>query len=509
MNIKLDRSNFFSYYAFKPRDPELSAPDRRIALLGTILLGLTLGIGHLFCRLFLYDPKKIPLTANKTGKAFQSKMGDTPAQVEEMAEKPVIQPTPSTYKGLGKIEIPKEDPLQKELHFLFPYDYQQEVNPEEKKAFDEYVKLPPDQRKKREVDFSTTYLSTWREWTDVQKQWCCSSISANKEALLSGIKKRIQVRIDDLNQKVQFEKRVNQLKIESVLQMGDLEAPWEQSAIKIAFLSNDEVSALTMEEINAFSPRQIEMLKGKLRQLEPKQNALLPSDVDKLSILELRGLSQESLNKNWDKIPVFALQFLTEEQRKNADFTGISSKQFKALFPLTDYGSPAYWDDIKNLQSLKKEQLYQCWNHLQPPHIGHISKEQLRQLDFASHPLSQDQFDELFPPWVPSLVYEQSQPKSRIRDLSNAQVLQLKNFMDGWRLYTLSDDQLKEIDLETLFEGLSTEEKTKRLKGLFFVSHKEALDYEAKREKARKRKDLLNEKSKEVVMSYLGIEYFG
>lgn len=54
-NLTLD--NFFHYYVFDPTSETLSPQDQKIAILGTVLLGLTCGIGHLICRLFLYDEK--------------------------------------------------------------------------------------------------------------------------------------------------------------------------------------------------------------------------------------------------------------------------------------------------------------------------------------------------------------------------------------------------------------------------------------------------------------------
>jgi hypothetical protein len=47
----------FGHYAFHPLSKELSPTDQKIALIATLLLGLTLGIGHLICRLFFYDLK--------------------------------------------------------------------------------------------------------------------------------------------------------------------------------------------------------------------------------------------------------------------------------------------------------------------------------------------------------------------------------------------------------------------------------------------------------------------
>lgn len=57
---KLNFSNFFRYFAFSPKSDKLSPADQKLALIGTILFGsITLGIGHLVCRLFFYDRKTV------------------------------------------------------------------------------------------------------------------------------------------------------------------------------------------------------------------------------------------------------------------------------------------------------------------------------------------------------------------------------------------------------------------------------------------------------------------
>lgn len=76
---KLSANNFFHYYALNPLSKDLSKGDRVKALIGTICLGLTLGIGHAVCRLFLYD-RTISLgskskEAEKTAKVGGEKFG--------------------------------------------------------------------------------------------------------------------------------------------------------------------------------------------------------------------------------------------------------------------------------------------------------------------------------------------------------------------------------------------------------------------------------------------------
>lgn len=52
----LTSAGFFKYFIFHPNDKALSRTDQRVALVASVIFGiLTLGIGHLICRLFFYD----------------------------------------------------------------------------------------------------------------------------------------------------------------------------------------------------------------------------------------------------------------------------------------------------------------------------------------------------------------------------------------------------------------------------------------------------------------------
>lgn len=55
MAIKLNPSNFFHYFMFKPQSKKLDAADKRMATFLTIILALPLGLVHLVCRIFVYD----------------------------------------------------------------------------------------------------------------------------------------------------------------------------------------------------------------------------------------------------------------------------------------------------------------------------------------------------------------------------------------------------------------------------------------------------------------------
>lgn len=70
----LTATNFLKYFAFHPDDQALSKSDQHKALIGSIAFGvLTLGMGHLFCRLFLYDRKFAHIqTPTKSSELFKN-----------------------------------------------------------------------------------------------------------------------------------------------------------------------------------------------------------------------------------------------------------------------------------------------------------------------------------------------------------------------------------------------------------------------------------------------------
>ena len=89
INQQLTISNFFGYYAFDPHSSELSPTDQKVALLGTILLGLTCGIGHLICYLFFYDRKveKIVPDPTKTSTVSQPTPEKTDSVFNQITKK--------------------------------------------------------------------------------------------------------------------------------------------------------------------------------------------------------------------------------------------------------------------------------------------------------------------------------------------------------------------------------------------------------------------------------------
>lgn len=68
--VELNPTNFFKYYAFNPRSNSLSRKDKNIATLGTVLLGLTAGIGHFICRVFFYS-KELAAKAKESAKKVE------------------------------------------------------------------------------------------------------------------------------------------------------------------------------------------------------------------------------------------------------------------------------------------------------------------------------------------------------------------------------------------------------------------------------------------------------
>lgn len=98
--MKLNSTNLFQYYLFHPRSQNLNGKDKRIATAITLLLGVcTIGITHLFCRIFLYHDlsKKAASSANKTEELFSSRVRQQAPSAESIE---VVNPehllTPST-----------------------------------------------------------------------------------------------------------------------------------------------------------------------------------------------------------------------------------------------------------------------------------------------------------------------------------------------------------------------------------------------------------------------------
>lgn len=82
-NYKLNASNFFHYYLFNPLSKNLNKCDRIKALIGTICLGFSLGVGHVVCRLFFYD-KKVTLGKNLKSSSKTSSIGKSAISKENL-----------------------------------------------------------------------------------------------------------------------------------------------------------------------------------------------------------------------------------------------------------------------------------------------------------------------------------------------------------------------------------------------------------------------------------------
>lgn len=104
----------FSYYAFHPRSKELSTRDKNIALIATVSLAFTAGIGHLISGItYLINRKNInsarakALAADRVNDSVQSsKLNKSPKPNNVDATKPVnANPIEGAIKKLeGKIE---------------------------------------------------------------------------------------------------------------------------------------------------------------------------------------------------------------------------------------------------------------------------------------------------------------------------------------------------------------------------------------------------------------------
>lgn len=467
--VPLNRETFLSYFALNPNSPKLSEEDRKTAQIWRkLFFGFTLGIGYILCRC-LYNPNKISLLQERTGQIYQKTQGKAQERDLPASEKtaPEIEKKGKSAEGFTKIDIPKESALHQRVYFLFPHDHGEAITQEKREHLEEEIGLNNAMREEREKEFNNYPFADFKSWKKTSDGAFFCSITQS-ESLYNSLLERVNKRIQTLNRELDFEERTKKMGVFSLIQMGDVEAPWEESAIRLALLSEEEIGDLTLKEVESFTPRQMEMLKMKSKGIRGKERTPLPNDFRELSLAELSGLKPEVLSKNWKKIPLFSLPLLEKEVWEKADLTDLSSEQFKTLFLLENYGSKAYWEAKGNIESFSDKQIYECWSHLmKEPYAQQLKKEQLQKIDFATHPLTQKQFDALFPKRETDKM-EHYLKRSRIPDLLTEQLYPLRKFLDQERLSTLSDQQLQEIDLTRFFEGLTEGEKETQFRAMFY-----------------------------------------
>ncbi|HEY4832129.1 MAG TPA: hypothetical protein VIH61_06170 [Waddliaceae bacterium] len=102
----------FGYYVFHPLSEELSPTDQKIALIGTVLLGFTCGIGHLICYLFFYNRKVEKINFEKSENPPTPPNEEIPLELRQAAnpdKEELIDSTAST------LTHPNEETFQQQI----------------------------------------------------------------------------------------------------------------------------------------------------------------------------------------------------------------------------------------------------------------------------------------------------------------------------------------------------------------------------------------------------------
>lgn len=254
------------------------------------------------------------------------------------------------------------------------------------------------------------------------------------------------------------------------IQMQDLEAPWNESGLRIGLLTDEEFESLTMEQINALNPRQKELLGKRLALLDfvPIKFAdglVEAKNFKSVTLAQFRCLSGNKIESLFDLFSAGIMDLISENQIKELKLTKISQPQFEVFLPI------GALNDLteSRIQSLELNQIQDLLDFdRQAPdgtrrfdeRIAMISKAQLQQIDFTKYPINQAKFDALFP---------ERQPKnSSIQELSQDQLYDCLHLFDSKRIVLLYKDQIQKFDFKhPKFTALSEEKQKELLSYLF------------------------------------------
>lgn len=471
MNIKLDGSKFFSYYAFHPTASELSGRDRRIALLGTLLLALTLGLGHLACRAIFYD-KNLPEKHSRI-QEVATKTGIVPLMQEEK-QKSVASP------GAVPATPPQEEnPVQ---------DTIQDLASRENLSAEQMERLELISKEKlQELDFKEPFLPipTLRLFAPKKKE---GSIQEKRET--SRLKELSANQVIELLHSICYPHLLLYLSDDQIGEL-DFEKAFQGLArdrieeVLRELFPIDEDSKRRMELIPAqrlikilpfFDRERFDLIsKEKLQQIDFKRSGLTQqgevlfapakregSLQEKRETSRLKELSANQLIDLFRSLPSHLLRYCSDEQIGEIDFEkafqSIESFQRESflnkLFPFNseDFFDPTNEDSKRRIQSLSNRQIDLIFPYLDKKSIHLISDAELRALHFSKgHRLSEGQFDALFPKKQNRQHSTDYRSHSRFQQLTWDQIGALGSLIDPMRFSYLSDEQLKEADFDKLF----------------------------------------------------------
>lgn len=464
--VRLNCTNFFTYFAFHPNDKQLNSKDRKTAKLATVLFAFSI-IGHAICRLFAY--KKITPTYTKTtnktqsestkhfskdkkpsGSEKNSEKSSSSSQSQEASSEKSERDTKkprSTCQFVLK-ELMNGKRSSKSLPRLFELD---NLDPKHSSvcdadSFKEIFLLSCWPKNAYDL-FRTTPLLDW----PFLSKAVYTKLTKNEIGAKRAIKKvdaLVDERIAQFDEIFQVKERILLLKEKDHLKhltMQDLEVPFYQSAFIGAVCSNEDLAEIDFS--NTIPQKVLAMIKHRLPTLKKVPVDVIPRDLANLTLQQLHSFSGKQLSRLIDVLPLQAIQLISDEQIKEMSFSKLSGPEgqriFKGLFPL-----PSVTSKNSRLDLLTIDQIHSCWQVLDEDRISLLSDDILQQIDFEHYPLSNRQFDALFPSHRELADPVKERKASRIRLLSIDQIEACRHHLSDIYISYFSDLQLTNLPLD-------------------------------------------------------------
>lgn len=474
--IRLNCTNFFTYFAFHPNDKQLNSKDRKTAKVATVLFAFSI-IGHAICRLFAY--KKIVATYTKTINKTQSeskkhfskkvesdikkeseKNSSSQAQSKETSSEQSVSDAKkprSTCKFVLK-EIMNEKSDSKSPPSLFSLSLDIEHPAIEKMDFQ--TAFGQEEAYKH---FQNTPLMNW----PFLSKTACGKFTNNPKNAIKKLDALVEERLAQFQECFQIKERIQLLKEKDHLQyltMQDLEHSFQSSPLAIAICSKDDLAKIDFSI--SHSDKVLAMIKHRLPTLEQVPVDNIPNNLAELTVQQLHSLTGEQLSNIIDVLPLEAVQLISDEQIQEMEFSRLEAeskehqKIFNTLFPI-----PTKSKDSR-LDLLTIDQVKSCWHMLGEDHISLLSDEILQEIDFNKYPVTKKQFDALFPSYrkLADPIYERY--ASRIKLLSIDQIEACWDYFSDVHTSYFSDKQITNLPLNA-FNPSDKADKL-RFSGIFY-----------------------------------------
>lgn len=527
---KLNAQNFFHYYVFHAFADELSEKDRTKALIGTILLGLSFGIGHAICGLIYnkkYQFKKAPpdkQEVHKTKKIAQDQgVVNQQSGTDYTAVDKGIKPQPPTSdiseNNGKKIQPPavgqkqaKESaggkkiasapearkPLTREgFPYIIDRPNKTAVDPKDLAPIGN-IKLSSDHPLcKTELLFhaGAREAKKYPSWGLHQRVYYLENLSLkdypttdagslandfynqptqvpNPEQILKEADLRILARIEKFNEEpIAFQKRLDLLGAKEHLKfikLSDLEMPWNDSVFKIALMSDQEIKAIKLSDLPNLNERQKDILIFRVQELslEPKVE-----DSEKpwqeLTIGEFINLPATAYQLNANNLDLIDAELFGLIPDRLLDELDFTQCASNKLSALFRYKDSDKKEAKRRVALLSNEKIINNRDWFNDSTIELISEKHIKDgLDFQKFKLDQMKFDALFPK-VRDLENPHDLERSLITILNAQQIYDLSPLMDENRAACIPFEMVKKLNLSTLIDRNSKEKNEELFRGLF------------------------------------------